>query len=419
VLQRGNEGGFTLIELMVVTAVTGFLVIAATGMMVSFAKFKYMADVQEQLKAEVSFAADQIDLLIRNSNGLPDICLASYREANDPANTVKFCDGTPQYVNIPFSEQTSNEGLNNGAQLGTDATKVVCTNPAASNITTGKDSLNTAPGTWDPNSGCIPEYAGQVYNNQLCTNSNGPYRWNDNCGGTLPSANEYMVVQVRKTIPSGNDVYKPTNGTANQYYIASSMDRGNPPLAMKLYNQIVFLVSASADSRNSNESEGEYPDADNAGQSNQYKIAIFEYQLGINGASTDPRQTLCEDVPEVVRSLGDTRGTWVDTMQLANPDSTHTYRTFYLTSNAVDVVDLAFDCKLANYGLPSQSAAITYTITIRKKKKNLNDLYDKALLDPNASAGDRANSYDLYTLTRTVNVRNSAHPFVFSQTGQS
>ena len=406
-----HSAGFTLIELLIVCTVTGFIVIAATGIMVSFTKIKYSADVQVQLKTEATFAANQIDLLIRNSSGIPDLCISEYN--SDTYGTVKYCSGDYQQDFSRSSAYSSSCNINDPdldfeACWGKSTSQCIY-EPTNKNSSAPKDIFYTyIDGNNEPYSSYTEKFLNpQATGTPLYQKS---YRWSMSGGNptAFKASKNYLIVQAKRqepaisppnTFPSSTFYnVSPTNPNAGKTCIYD--DRQGPVPCQDTqtvyYNKVINIQQSIA--------------GGTTGQLaiNEFKVGEKLYNGNVRNIDTGDATTLFKTVMNDITKK-----------PMFRDANSSLITSLYLTSQSVIVEDLSFECTLRNYGLPTQAAAIKYTITVAIKKESNNSYYEDMRQEENASGQylklSERPSYESLSITRLVNVRNSNQPFRYSQ----
>ncbi|MCL2110486.1 type II secretion system GspH family protein [Microgenomates group bacterium] len=337
------QAGFTLIEMVIVVTISGFLVTAATSLMASFARFKYATDVQQQLRSEANFAAGQIDLLIRNSNGIADLCLlnpianpvSSDGSPCVPSNCCasKICHGKPVYV---YWQET----LPSGSGVYYNQHSASCCPTAR---TTEYDYRKGGVGSKSAELNFITLQ--ELSQRRTCT-----------LNGIKP--------QLKEVADGGAICFVETSQTT-------------------YYNNTIRRVPVDRDF-------GQV-----SGGGDQQRLAVVREEYNPSAyTGTNANTNYLDDLNCIGRNCAGGCSLTVG--------SCPSMRNNYLTSNAVHVSDLIFSCQLKNHGMPNQAALITYTIKLEKPKRAMRlDFYNYEDLS----------GYETFTITRTVNLRNSGNPF--------
>ena len=345
-IKTQTQAGFTLIEMVIVVTIAGFLMTAATSLMASFARFKYATDVQQQLRSEANFAAGQIDLLIRNSNGIANLCVLKSKENDDTNHNLcgaMFCRGKQ----IPRSWRTD----------------------PTSSVIYDQRSASCCPGV------------GETYN-YWADNADDGTRSKDRPFITLQELSQKKTCSLdgkRAQLEEIVDTvcYNETSQTANY----------NNTIKLAPVDEVFGQVC------NPYDDDGKRVDECQMGDQKRLVVAREEY---------NPNNYICSGNPEVNKSYLDYLKCIGENKEDCGPCGISNVRNNFLTSNAVHVSNLEFSCQLKNHGMPNQAALITYTLTLEKPKRAMRlDFYNY----------DDLSGYETFTITRTVNMRNSGNLF--------
>lgn len=131
-MKSRSQSGFTLIELMITTAISAVLLLAVSSVFMVTLLGNARASIKQQISDEGKYALEQMKFILRNSVALSDSqdCLAdqpTFSIVNQDSSEVQFSLAT-QALHIQRKEASDENFPNTGTSTALTSTAVVASN---------------------------------------------------------------------------------------------------------------------------------------------------------------------------------------------------------------------------------------------------------------------------------------------------